>query len=73
MSEMSDDLKRQIAAGMDPTLKRFLEQKPGYDGPTLSDEEQERLRREEQVKNRERFLALESRLHAPAKLGGEPK
>lgn len=47
MSEISRDLQAQMAAGLPPTIKRFLEQKPGYDGPVLSDEEEQKLRDEQ--------------------------
>jgi hypothetical protein len=49
MSEISRDLQDQMNAGLDPLFRRFLEKKPGYDGPTLTADEEERLRRHEQV------------------------
>lgn len=49
MSEISKDLQDQLRAGQDPLLRRFLEKKPGYDGPTLSADDEEKLRREAQV------------------------
>ena len=52
MSEISRDLQDQMNAGLAPTLKRFLEAKPGYDGPTLSDAEQERIKAQEAAQAR---------------------
>ena len=46
MSEISEDLKRQMAERGKALLSDFLERKPGYDGPVLNDDENERLLRE---------------------------
>lgn len=48
MSEISKDLQDQRSAGLDPTFSRFLEKKPGYDGPTLTAEDEAKIRLEEQ-------------------------
>jgi hypothetical protein len=50
MSEISEDLKRQQSLGLDPLFRRFLEQKPGYDGPTLSPNEEAILKAETEAK-----------------------
>lgn len=46
MSEISEDLKRQMAERGTALLSDFLERKPGYDGPTLSPEEEAKLKAE---------------------------
>lgn len=57
MSEISKDLQDQLRAGQEPLLRRFLEKKPGYDGPTLTLEDENRLREEAQA-NLRRMEAL---------------
>lgn len=46
MSEISEDLRRQMAERGKALLSDFLERKPDYDGPTLSDEENQKLENE---------------------------
>lgn len=58
MSEMNEDLKRQLMARQEPLLRRFLEQKPGYDGPTLASADEDKIKAEERVR------AIEERLRA---------
>lgn len=61
MSEISKDLQDQLRAQQDPLLRRFLEQKPGYDGPTLSTDE------EAKIKAEERRHSIEDRLREEIK------
>ena len=63
MSEISKDLQAQLGLGQDPLLRRFLEQKPDYDGPMLTPTDEERLKREERVR------VLEDRIRAESQKG----
>lgn len=59
MSEISKDLQDQLRAGQDPLLRRFLEKKPGYDGPTLSADDEATLRREAQLQEKTGLIEAE--------------
>jgi hypothetical protein len=52
MSEISEDLKRQMAERGNALLSNFLERKPGYDGPTLAPDEEARIKAQEAAKVR---------------------
>ena len=58
MSEISQDLQDQLRAGQEPLLRRFLEKKPGYDGPTLSAEDEQKIRDEQKEAAKARAEAI---------------
>lgn len=61
MSDISDDLRRQMSAGLQPSIKRFMEGKQA-EGPTLTQAEEDKLRDEATKANQAKFEALEAKL-----------
>ncbi len=58
MSEISEDLKRQMAERGNALLSDFLKRKPGYDGPVLNDAQEEQLRSEQEKAAQARAEAI---------------
>jgi len=66
MSEISKDLQDQLRGGFDPLLRRFLEKKPGYDGPTLTEADEDKIKAQERAE--ERMKEIEARLRFEEKI-----
>jgi hypothetical protein len=60
MSEMNEDLKRQLAERGRALLSDYLERKPGYDGPTLTPDDEAKLKAAAKLETIEERLRAES-------------
>lgn len=71
MSEISEDLRRQMAERGNALLSDFLERKPGYDGPTLSPEAEAKIKAEEDQRLEEKQARIKALLAHTRELGDD--